>query len=86
MIDNYDFDIDYLKYLKKFKSFKDYSNIIDNLYKILNSEEYKKFVSNISNLFVKLNIINPLEVAVLYNDLLFDGFFLKANSLIKLYK
>lgn len=82
MIDNYVFDKAYLLYLKSIKSNKEYNMIIDNIHKIIKSneyiellKEYKEYVKNISNLFLKLNIDNPLEIALLYNDLLFDGYF-----------
>ena len=82
MIDNYNFDKEYLLYLKSIKTKKQYNNIIENIHKIIKSndyvellKEYKEYVNNISNLFIKLNIGNSLEVALLYNDLLFDGYF-----------
>lgn len=82
MINNYIFDKEYLLCLKNFKTKKDYNLIIQNLHRIIKSseylellKEYKDFINNISKLFLKLNVVNPLEIAVLYNELLFDGYF-----------
>lgn len=82
MIDNYIFDKDVLFYLQSIKTKNEYKKIIDNIQKIIRStdylellKEYKEYVNNISNLFIKLKINNPLEVCLLYNDLLFDGYF-----------
>lgn len=82
MIDEYIFDKDYLLYLKNKVNREKYVKLYKNIFNIINSEqyndllyEYNFFVKNISKLFKELNIINPIEVALLYNKLLFEGVF-----------
>ena len=82
MIDNYKIDMDYLMYLKDKKSKKEFNNFYKNIFDILNSEEYNillneydDFIDIVYNLFLSLNITSPLEIALLYNKLLFDGIF-----------